>query len=408
MVSSSSVFDIAIYGHNIDSSRQGHRQHKRLQQEKRELDIVTEVDWVTVMAPEVIIYVDQFGNPMYTSVSGQTPSTAEAASSTAISSSTPASVAASSSAVATSVAVAVVVSSSVSDVITAAPVTTAAASTTVATTEAASSTTSSAASSSATSGNSGYAITYSPYNADGTCKTQSEVTADFSTLTGYSMVRIYGVDCSQVVTVGTAAKAAGMKLFAGVYDITQVASEIATIVASGQLSNIHTISIGNELVNDGTATSAEVVAAIATARVLLLAAGYTGKVVTVDTVNSFVSYPALCEASDYAAANAHAFFNDATTASEAGTFVLGQQAMVSKACGGMTTMITETGWPSQGTANGVAVPSEANQATAVAALRASFSDNIILYNAYNDLWKTASASTFMAEQYWGIYGTSSQ
>lgn len=222
------------------------------------------------------------------------------------------------------------------------------------------------------------------------------------------MVRLYGVDCNQLSTVGSAAIAKGMKIFAGVYDISQTASEIASIIAAfgSNWSNVHTVSVGNELINTGAASVPQVVAAIGTARGLLSAAGYSGPVVTVDTWDAIIANPALCQASDYAAANAHAFFTPTVVASGAGAYVLGCAQAVSQACGGKNTMITESGWPSQGSANGVAVPSEANQQAAIASLKSTFSDNLILFNAYNDLWKQNNAYTFGAEQYWGIYGTS--
>jgi len=260
--------------------------------------------------------------------------------------------------------------------------------------------------SSSSNGQSGHSITYSPYNADGTCKTQAQVNADFTKISGYGMVRIYGVDCNQCVTVGKATKAAGMKLFAGIYDINQIASSVATIVAAGNLDNIHTVSVGNELVNSGQASVAQVVAAVGSARSLLQAAGYKGKVVTVDTFSAILANPALCQASDYAAANAHAFFSSLTNAASAGTFVAGAAAAVSKACGGMETIITETGWPSQGSANGAAVPSSSDQQTAIASIKAAMSNNVIIFNAFNDLWKKDNSYTFGAEKYWGIYGTS--
>ena len=65
-------------------------------------------------------------------------------------------------------------------------------------------------------------MAYSPYNADGSCKTQDQVNKDFEPLNDYSMIRIYGTDCDQVTTVGNAAKAKGMKLFTGIFDIDQV------------------------------------------------------------------------------------------------------------------------------------------------------------------------------------------
>jgi exo-beta-1,3-glucanase (GH17 family) len=219
------------------------------------------------------------------------------------------------------------------------------------------------------------------------------------------MVRIYGTDCEQVPSVIKAAKAKGMKVFAGIYDISQVESEAQTLIdaAKNDWDMIDTVSVGNEVVNNGGSVS-DVVNAINTARSMLKSAGYNGKVVTVDTFSAIIDNPELCKASDFAAANCHAFFNADTTAENAGQYVADQAAQVKKACGGMDTMITESGWPSRGDSNGAAVPSEANQKAAISSLRAAFSDNIVLFSAFDDLWKTNTAATFNAEQYWGIYG----
>lgn len=165
-----------------------------------------------------------------------------------------------------------------------------------------------APSASSSSGSSGYGISYSPYNADGSCKVQSQVNDDFDSLvTGYSMVRIYGTDCNQTATVLTAARARKMKLFAGIFDLSTLDSEIQLIIqaAAGDWSYIDTISIGNELVNSGTASADTVIAAINTARGFLTAANYTGKVVTVDTLIAAKKYPELCDESDYCAVNSH-------------------------------------------------------------------------------------------------------
>ncbi|KAK3646748.1 Cell surface mannoprotein mp65 [Elasticomyces elasticus] len=253
---------------------------------------------------------------------------------------------------------------------------------------------------------SGYTLSYSPYNSDGTCKSQDQVNSDFGIISGYSMVRTYGTDCNQADTVLAAAKAKGMKLFAGVFDVNNVNAEVQKIIdaASGDWSHVDTVAIGNEGVNNGAYSVDQVVQAIGTARSMLHDAGYSGKVVTVDTFVAMIANPQLCEASDYAAANCHPFFDGGVTAEEAGDFVLNQMQRVSEACGGKDTMITETGWPSGGDTNGKAVPSQENQVAAVNSIRTAFSSNIVLFSAFNDKWKQNNAGTFGAEHYWGIYG----
>ena len=252
----------------------------------------------------------------------------------------------------------------------------------------------------------GAAISYSPYNADNTCKSSSQVASDFSKIIGYEVIRLYGTDCNQVANVLAVTRSTGVKLFVGIFDINQVQSECQTIIEAvkGDWSNINTVSVGNELVNNGGASVGQVTGAIGQARSILQGAGYNGPVVTVDTMVAMKANPELCHASDFCAINCHAFFDGKTPADEAGQFVLKWAQDVSKAAGGKTVVITETGWPSKGETNGMAVPSQKNQQAALESIKQTFSKNAILYSSYNCLWKKNSARTYGAEQYWGILG----
>ncbi|KAI9787768.1 MAG: hypothetical protein M1839_000300 [Geoglossum umbratile] len=250
-------------------------------------------------------------------------------------------------------------------------------------------------------------ITYSPYHADHTCKSQDEVNSDIGKISGYSFIRLYGVDCDQVTKVLNAAKPKGIKVFAGIFDIAQVDAQVQTLIAAAKDSwdFIHTVSVGNELVNFG-ADPGAVIAAVNSARGQLRAAQYNGPVVTVDTFVALINHPELCQASDYAAANCHAFFAGVDAAT-AGSYVAEQAAAVSKACGGKKTIITETGWPHQGNdKNGNATPSPSDQQAAITSLKNAFSSNpgnLVLFTAFDDMWKTDnSPATFGAEKFWGI------
>jgi exo-beta-1,3-glucanase (GH17 family) len=404
--------------------------------------MVTVVDTVyaeATSAPEVIVFVNQFGTPVSTMTEGMIavapsvwssaiPHTSALTKTSSFSApttfSTHSTSSSSSVAPATTQAAAAPIqlvqvessssssSSSTSAAYTPAPVST----TPVATTSEEASSTSSAASTSSSSASegSGYGFSYSPYNSDNSCKTQDQVNTDFDAIPGgYSLVRTYGTDCNQVATVLSAAKAKGLKLFAGIFDLSTLSDEIQTIIeaASGDWSAFDTINIGNELVNSGTASAAEVVAAIGTARTLLQAAGYPGKIVTVDTLVATRSNPSLCDASDYCAVNCHPFFDGNTVAADSGSFLTTQiptlRAVLSNQ--NQDIVITETGWPWQGEANGVAVPSPANQQAALSSIKSAFSSNpesVILFTTFNDLWKTNTAAQFQAEQYWGFLGNS--
>ncbi|GAB7365839.1 hypothetical protein MBLNU230_g7171t1 [Neophaeotheca triangularis] len=253
---------------------------------------------------------------------------------------------------------------------------------------------------------SGHGIVYSPYAGDGTCKDQSQVNQDFAEINGYDTVRIYGVDCNQVTTVLSAAKSKNMGVFAGIFNIDQVSNEVQTLIdaVDGDWDMIKTVSVGNEGINNGDYSISAVSSAVDTARSALQSAGYNGPVVTVDTFVAIIANPGLCEVGDFVAANCHAYFDGGVEAKDAGDFVLNQAQRVSSACNGKTTVITETGWPSQGSANQKAVPSKENQAAAVQSIEEKFDSNVILFTAFNDHWKTDFAGSHNAEQYWGIYG----
>ncbi|KAL3461390.1 glycoside hydrolase superfamily [Aspergillus heterothallicus] len=252
-----------------------------------------------------------------------------------------------------------------------------------------------------------FGISYSPYNADSTCKNQAQVNQDIAKLTHYAFVRIYGVDCDQTRKIINAARPHNMRVFAGVYDLQNLHASLSTIVdaAEPDLSILHTISIGNELLNRGQSTAGDVVNAVRDARVYLHSLGYTGPVVTIDTFSKMLEYPELCHVSDYCAANCHAFFDANQTPENAGQYVREIAQRLSSVSGGKRTVITESGWPHAGQANGRAVPSPENQMKAIDSLRRSFSRNhgdIVLFSAFDDLWKQDNQWTFGAEKFWGF------
>ncbi|RKU41689.1 hypothetical protein DL546_000858 [Coniochaeta pulveracea] len=256
-------------------------------------------------------------------------------------------------------------------------------------------------------------VSYSPYNSDGTCKAFSRVLSDLQTIASqYALVRIYGVDCNQVAMVASAARAAGVQLFLGIFNLDGLDDQIRTLVEAihtyADWSVVESISVGNELVNNGQATVQQVTDAVSAARESLRGAGYTGPVVTVDTFNAVLNNPRLCDYSDFCAMNIHPFFDPNTPASAAGTFLATQVSIIRQrlANPNQRIVVTETGWPWQGSANGAAVPGKENQRTALAAIRTVFANNnpgnVIFFSAFNDLWKKAEPRTFYAEQFWGI------
>ena len=251
----------------------------------------------------------------------------------------------------------------------------------------------------------GLGITYSPYNADQSCKSQPQITSDFATLAGFSKVRIYGVDCDQVSLVIQAASSHNMKVFAGLTDITNFDTDMASFISQVDSQSgwdmIDTFSVCNECVNDGTESVNDVVNAIANVRGLLAKTAFSGSVVTVDTFNQLESSvnTALCDSSDYCAANCHAYFDDQVSCQSAGSYVREQYNAIAKMYPNKPVVITESGWPYEGPSNGAAIASLQCQQEAIASLKAEFSSNLFLFTAFDDLWKDS-----LTEQSFGIFG----
>ncbi|KIY03155.1 uncharacterized protein Z520_01622 [Fonsecaea multimorphosa CBS 102226] len=252
----------------------------------------------------------------------------------------------------------------------------------------------------------GYGICYELIGNNG-CKDQTEMDSEFGFLAsqGYSKIRFYDIGCDLGVATA-AASANGLQVMLGLNTIGNVVGDLGTLVGmiKGNWGPVDTVVIGNEVVNSG-GSAAAVVAALAVARPILQAAGFTKSVVTVDTFTAHQNNPQLCQASDFCAVNAHAFFDPNTPANDAGTFVDGVIAPIQAKANGKQVIVTESGWPYQGSPNGQAIPSPANQQTAINSLMNAFSTNsssLFLFQAYDATYKAPGA--FGVEQYFGIYG----
>lgn len=251
-----------------------------------------------------------------------------------------------------------------------------------------------------------FGLAYAPYGEAG-CKSKEEIKQEFDNVDEYGSLRVYGTDCDQVSSIIEIAQDKGMKVMLGIFDIGQVEKEAQAIIdgASSCWDCVHTISVGNELINSGAKSVDQVLAAMKTAGTMLRDAGFTGAIVTVDTVPAMIENPALCEASDYAAVNCHAFYDGGIEASGAGQFVMEQSERVGQACGGKKVVVTESGWPHQGGTNGAAVPSREGQQAAIQSLKDAFKDEpdrLYIFTLDDTPWKEDNAFTFGAEKFWGI------
>lgn len=254
-------------------------------------------------------------------------------------------------------------------------------------------------------------ISYSPYTKSGACKTAAEVKSDIAELSPFSIIRLYSVDCSGIQNV-LAAMSSSQKLFLGVWpiDLSSVQSDLQSAKQQVQTSSrgwsaVHTIAIGNEQVNSGQGTVQQVSTGVQTARTWLKqnAPSYNGYVVTVDTLVAVVANPALCDVSDYLAVNSHPYWDGGVQPSNSGPWLQNQISNLKNACGNSKSiLITETGWPTEGSNYGQCQPSVSNQLAAIKSINSVLADQVFMFTTFNDYWKDGGA--YGVEKYWGIYG----
>lgn len=253
--------------------------------------------------------------------------------------------------------------------------------------------------------------TYTPFKADGSCRTVDQIKEDISNLAGFELLRLYSNDCS---VVQYAAEVFPGKLIVAVNDISSkdgISNDLYSIAASlgfaGTTFNekVHSVVVGNELVYNKWYTADDVVNFISEARSIF--PYFPGQWTTGETVSSFYGNPQLCSAVDYVGINNHPFFDHQTSAT-AGDYVLSHIEAVAQFCkehGADKKVVTlETGWPWKGdTWEGTAVASSQDQTIAINNIANSAGNDCIAYSAYNELWRLATENGGIA-QAWGFLG----
>ncbi|OVF08760.1 putative family 17 glucosidase [Clavispora lusitaniae] len=254
----------------------------------------------------------------------------------------------------------------------------------------------------------GVGITYSPYTKSGQCKSASQVASDMAKLRSYQLIRLYSVDCSGIQNV-IRALGSQQQLFLGVWAIDNLDTDLSSMaqqVESGSRGwrAVHTVAIGNEVVNSGRGSASQVRAAVQKARQWFSsnAPSYSGAIVSVDTLAAVMADSSMCDISDYLAVNCHPYFSG-IEASTSGTWLQQQTAQLKSHCNnGKDILITESGWPNAGNTLGQAVPSTENQVLALQSLGKVMGHQVVMFTMYNDYWK--DPGPYNVEQRWGIYG----
>jgi exo-beta-1,3-glucanase (GH17 family) len=257
-----------------------------------------------------------------------------------------------------------------------------------------------------------WAITYTPYTSTGGCKSSSEVSADIATIAskGFTTVRLYSADssdCNGLEAVSSACQASGLTMIIGIYikntGIAGAQPQVDQLSKFTRWSIVSLVVIGNEAIFSQFVSASELVSFISSAKATFAGCGYTGPVTTTEPLSTLQQISAqLCPVIDIVGCNIHPFFNSDVTSATAGDFVAGQLAIVESLCPGKSGINLETGWPSAGSCNGAACPGQAQQAQAIAGIRAAVGGKSVMFSYINDEWK--EPGPFGCERSWGISG----
>jgi exo-beta-1,3-glucanase (GH17 family) len=252
-----------------------------------------------------------------------------------------------------------------------------------------------------------WAITYSPYNDDQSCKAASDVDADIKAIAGkgFKSVRLYSSDCGGLESVGNACKKYNLKIILGVFikagGVSTADSQVQDVIKWGQWDQVEIFVIGNESVFNGFCSGAELAAYMAKVTQQVRAAGYKGQVTTTEPVNILNTIKDhICQHMDIVAVNIHPFFNSEVSPEKAGSFVKNEIDLARSYCGGSKDVVVlETGWPNAGEPNGAAVPGKEQQAVALKSIGELNGGKVTYFTWRNDGWKSPGA--FNVERQFG-------
>ncbi|KAI0176249.1 glycoside hydrolase family 17 protein [Hypoxylon sp. FL1284] len=262
-----------------------------------------------------------------------------------------------------------------------------------------------------------WGISYTPYGTGPSagCKSASQVEADIAAIAaaGVTTVRVYSTDCDTLPNVGSACAKHGLKMILGLFidspgcdaSNPSVNEQINAIKAWSRWDLVSLVAVGNEAVFHGYCEPSELASLVTKCKSEF--SGYNGPFTTAETVNIWQQSDfssAMCGVVDVAGANAHAFFNTETDASQAGQFVKGQLDIVSDICKGVPGIILETGWPTAGNAMGQAVPGVHQQGQAISSIVKECGDKAVLFSLTSDKWKSADTAC-ACEQHFGVAGS---
>ncbi|KAF0687028.1 Aste57867_21211 [Aphanomyces stellatus] len=259
---------------------------------------------------------------------------------------------------------------------------------------------------------------------DKKCKSANEIAADMKTLAGItSNIRLYSMtDCNQVELVIPAAKAAGLKVWVGMWigkDGAGYESEkakLASLIAANVVdSSVVGLSVGSETVYRKDLTSTQAIAYMKEVKAMVVAAGLKFPVTIADIGDSYMWYPELAAAVDIISINQFPFW-EGRAADGAIQFFADRVSPLVKLAkdNNKQIMVGETGWATAGKAKGAGDATPENAAIWLNDFHIYASEQKWTYyyfTSFDTPWKhnpNDASSESEVENYFGLFDAQSQ
>lgn len=252
------------------------------------------------------------------------------------------------------------------------------------------------------------AMAYTPYTNGGLCKDGGAVDSDLAAIKakGFSSVRVYSTDCHGLESIGNAAAAHGLKMIIGIFinggGVGGASSQVSDIAAWARWDLVQMLVVGNEAIFNNHCSASDLAGFISSVKQTLSGKGYNGPVTTTEPLGTYKdgnNGQTICAVVDIMGANLHPFFNANTPSSAAGEELSRQIKGVEALCPGKEMFVLETGWPSQGSPNGAAVPGSSQQAEALSGIVSAAGARSVILAYTDDMWK--EPGPYGVEQYFG-------
>jgi exo-beta-1,3-glucanase (GH17 family) len=263
-----------------------------------------------------------------------------------------------------------------------------------------------------------WAITYTPYAADGQCKTSMDIATDIKKISGmgFTTIRSYSTDCGVFEYVVPECQKYGLKVIYGIFlegggaggkgpFSSYANSQLEDIKNKAPKDSVAMVVVGNECMFNNNCQASELGSYIDYVRKELQGSGFPTDVAvtTTEPVGTWEEKgAALCDHIDVFTVQVHPYFTASVTAEMAGDFAAQQLEQAAKVCpqaAAKGKYITEIGWPKSGNSNGAAVASPENQKTAMKKIMEKVGAESCLFSFQDDGWK--APGDLGVEQYFG-------